>query len=885
MKTSQIRQKFVDFFVSKRHSAVRSSSLVPGNDPTLLFTNSGMVQFKDVFLGTDKRPYSRATSSQRCVRAGGKHNDLENVGYTARHHTFFEMLGNFSFGDYFKTEAIHYAWELLTTVYQLPKEKLWVTVYHQDDEAYNIWKDQIGVPAERIIRIGDNKGAPYASDNFWQMADTGPCGPCSEIFYDHGDEVFGGPPGSPDADGDRYIEIWNLVFMQFNRDEQGVMHPLPKPCVDTGMGLERIAAVLQHVHSNYDIDLFQNLIKAAAAATHTLDLQKPSLKVIADHLRAACFLIVDGVFPSNEGRGYVLRRIVRRALRHGHQLGCKSPFFHTLVSALITEMGDTYPELKDKKTIVENTLKEEETRFGQTLSSGMAILEEELATAKQKQQPLSGDIAFKLYDTYGFPFDLTADVCREHGISLDEVGFDQAMEEQRNRARQASKMTSGNLSKSLNYNGEDTQALCYDTMQSRAKIVALFKDQESVLQLNAGETGVVILDASPFYAESGGQVGDTGELLIGTDHLFVVSDTQKVKNQIIGHYGHVQTGRLSVGDMLDAKVDKHRRRAIMRHHSATHLLHKALRLVLGEHVSQKGSLVDDTKTRFDFSHNAPLTQAQIQEIEHWVNHQIIHNRATSAQVMSYDQAISHGAMALFGEKYGDEVRVLGIGDTTELCGGTHVKQSGDIGFFTIVSEAAIASGVRRIEAVCGEVALHHVQTQTGQLGQIAQTLKVAPEQCVQRLDDLLAQQRQLQKDNEILKQRLAEHFTHHVLKQSINLGSIPYLSVAIPSDLDSKALRVVTETALKAQANTIIIAYWHDVQTNSAQIVIGVAKSVSDKHPALTSKTILDWLLKTVEGGRGGGKGEIIQAGGFSHAAFVTQQAALRDYIASLLNH
>ncbi|MGA0584220.1 MAG: alanine--tRNA ligase, partial [Castellaniella sp.] len=718
MKTSEIRQKFLSFFESKGHQIVPSSPLVPGNDPTLLFTNAGMVQFKDVFTGKDTRSYQRATTAQRCVRAGGKHNDLENVGYTARHHTFFEMLGNFSFGDYFKRDAITYAWTLLTEVYGLPKEKLWVTVYQEDDEAYDIWAQEIGVPRERIIRIGDNKGARYASDNFWQMADTGPCGPCSEIFYDHGPDIWGGPPGSPEEDGDRYIEIWNLVFMQFERDAQGTMHPLPKPCVDTGMGLERISAVLQHVHSNYEIDLFQALIRAAARETGCADLADNSLKVIADHIRACGFLVVDGVIPGNEGRGYVLRRIIRRALRHGHKLGQKGLFFHRLVADLVGQMGDAYPELAAQQSRVEQVLRQEEERFGETLENGMRILESALA-ALPAGQALDGQTLFTLYDTYGFPVDLTADICRERSIPVDLEGFEQAMAHQREQARAAGKFRAA---ADLAYDGVDTRFNGYEHLEGEATVTALYVDGASVASITQGQAAVVVLDATPFYAESGGQVGDTG-LISGATARFQVADTQKIQSAVFGHHGRLAEGALAVGDVVRTHVDGQRRADTMRNHSATHLMHKALRQVLGGHVQQRGSLVDPEKTRFDFAHDAPMTAAQIAQVEVIVNDEILANQAVQARHMAYDEAVAGGAMALFGEKYGDVVRVLDIGFSRELCGGTHVARTGDIGLFKIVSEGGVAAGIRRVEAITGRNALAWVQRTRETLDQAAGLLK------------------------------------------------------------------------------------------------------------------------------------------------------------------
>ncbi|HQW20507.1 MAG TPA: alanine--tRNA ligase, partial [Rhodocyclaceae bacterium] len=698
MNSAEIRQKFLDFFASKGHQIVASSSLVPGDDPTLLFTNAGMNQFKDVFLGFDKRPYTRATTSQKCVRAGGKHNDLENVGYTARHHTFFEMLGNFSFGDYFKRDAIHYAWELLTGVFKLPKDKLWITVYAEDDEAFDIWTKEIGIPAERCIRIGDNKGARYASDNFWMMGDTGPCGPCSEIFFDHGEEIPGGPPGSPGEDGDRYIEIWNNVFMQFNRDEKGVMHPLPKPSVDTGMGLERIAAVLQHVHSNYEIDLFRNLIAAAARETSTADLNSPSLKVLSDHIRACSFLLADGVIPGNEGRGFVLRRIIRRAIRHGYKLGARAPFFHRMVPDLVAEMGAAYPELKAGQSRVMDMLKLEEERFFATIEHGMAILETDLATMEQDGIKIfNGETAFKLHDTFGFPLDLTADVCRERGVTVDAAAFDKAMARQKEQARAAGKFK---MATTLEYSGAATTFHGYDALEHKGQVLALYKDGAPVKQLSEGDLGVVVLDHTSFYAESGGQVGDCG-VLQSAQGIFAVEDTQKIQAAVFGHHGVLKTGTLSVGDALTAKVDIAARGRTMRNHSATHLMHKALREVLGGHVQQKGSQVDPDKTRFDFAHNQPMTDDEIRQVEKLVNDEVITNAATDAQVMAIADAQKSGAMMLFGEKYGDEVRVLSIGSSKELCGGTHVARSGDIGFFKIVAESGVAAGVRRVEAVTG----------------------------------------------------------------------------------------------------------------------------------------------------------------------------------------
>ncbi|MEO7151908.1 MAG: alanine--tRNA ligase, partial [Burkholderiaceae bacterium] len=754
MKSSDIRSQFLKFFEGKGHTVVASSPVVPGDDPTLLFTNAGMNQFKDVFLGYDQRPYNRAASSQKCIRAGGKHNDLENVGYTARHHTFFEMLGNFSFGDYFKREAIGYAWELLTQVYRLPADKLWATVYAEDDEAYDIWRNEIGLPAERIVRIGDNKGARYASDNFWMMGDTGPCGPCSEIFYDHGPDIPGGPPGSPDEDGDRYIEIWNNVFMQFNRDEAGVMHKLPRPSVDTGMGLERLTAVLQHVHSNYEIDLFVNLLAAAkravdASGAQDCDLQSPSLKVIADHIRACAFTVVDGVIPGNEGRGYVLRRITRRAIRHGYKLGARKPFFHKLVAALALEMGDAYPELRRAQARVTEVLAQEEERFFQTIANGMEILETALAGGTQH---LDGDLAFKLHDTYGFPLDLTADVCRERGVSVDSAGFDAAMERQRVQARAAGKFK---MAAGLGYSGAATTFHGYEALaHDSATVVAVYLDGSPVDVAHAGDDAVIVLDHTPFYAESGGQVGDTGELR-NAGARFVVEDTIKVQAAVYGHQGRVLEGALKVGDVLAAKVDTDRRAKTVRNHSATHLMHKALREVLGEHVQQKGSLVDADKTRFDFAHNAPMAPAQIAQVEALVNAEILANVATQARVMPIDEAQKSGAMMLFGEKYGDEVRVLDIGGSRELCGGTHVQRTGDIGLFKIVAESGVAAGVRRVEAISGDNALAYVQAMEATLAQLAGSLRAAPAEVPARVGQVLDQVRALERELATLKGRHA----------------------------------------------------------------------------------------------------------------------------------
>ncbi len=848
MNSSEIRDKFLRFFESKGHAIVRSSSLVPGNDPTLLFTNSGMVQFKDVFLGQDKRAYSRATSSQRSLRAGGKHNDLENVGYTARHHTFFEMLGNFSFGDYFKRDAIGFAWELLTGVYGLPKDKLWVTVYQEDDEAYAIWEKEIGVPPERIVRIGDNKGARYASDNFWQMADTGPCGPCSEIFYDHGADVWGGPPGSPDENGDRYIEIWNLVFMQFNRDEAGVMHPLPRPCVDTGMGLERIAAVLQHVHSNYEIDLFQHLIKAAARATGATDLADNSLKVIADHIRACAFLIVDGILPGNEGRGYVLRRIIRRALRHGHKLGQTRPFFHQLVGDLVQEMGGAYPELAQAAARVEQVLRQEEERFGETLEHGMKILEAALAKNGSR---LDGETAFTLYDTFGFPLDLTADICRERNVALDEAGFAAAMERQRTTARAAGKFR---MAAGVEYTGEKTRFVGYELLLHAARVVALYVDGKAVPQMTDGQDGVVVLDTTPFYAESGGQAGDTG-MLESAGAAFHVTDTLKVQPDVFGHHGQLTGGTLAVGDTVEARVDGAQRAHTIRNHSATHLMHKALREVLGSHVAQKGSLVDADKTRFDFSHNAPLSADEIRRVEEIVNHEILANAATEAQLMAYDDAVKHGAMALFGEKYGDEVRVLGIGSSKELCGGTHVTRTGDIGLFKIVSEGGVAAGIRRVEAVTGENALALVQSLAGRVNEAAAALKAPPEEITQRIAQVQEHVRTLERELLALKSKVAASQGDELSRQAVDVGGIKVLA-AVLDGADAATLRqTMDQLKDRLKSAAIVLAA---VKEGKVSLIAGVT---ADATARIKAGELVNFVALQV-GGKGGGRADMAQAGG-----------------------
>ncbi|MFZ6690952.1 alanine--tRNA ligase [Undibacterium sp. SXout20W] len=866
MNSSEIRDKFLSFFESKGHSRVRSSSLIPGNDPTLLFTNSGMVQFKDVFLGQDKRAYSRATTAQRCVRAGGKHNDLENVGYTARHHTFFEMLGNFSFGDYFKKEAIHYAWELLTVIYGLPKDKLTVTVYQEDDEAYDIWKNEIGVPVERIIRIGDNKGSRYASDNFWQMADTGPCGPCTEIFYDHGPEIWGGPPGSAEEDGDRFIEIWNLVFMQFNKDEAGVLHPLPKPCVDTGMGLERLSAVLQHVHSNYEIDTFQNLIKAAARETGCTDLENNSLRVIADHIRCASFLIVDGVIPGNEGRGYVLRRITRRALRHGHKLGQSQPFFFKLVADLVKEMGSAYPELAETADRVAEVIKQEEERFGETLEHGMKILE--TALAKESNQ-LDGDTAFTLYDTYGFPLDLTADICRERHVVLDEAGFNAAMEIQREKARKGGKFK---MAAAIDYSGDKTTFVGYDQLQYDAKIVALYVDGSAVNEVKAGQHAIVVLDTTPFYAESGGQCGDSG-VLIGSDGaVFDVSDTLKVQADVFGHHGVLKSGTLTIVQSVKAEVATDIRAQTMRNHSATHLMHKALREVLGSHVAQKGSLVDVEKTRFDFSHNAPMTADEIRQVETIVNREILANVATRAQVMAFDDAVKHGAMALFGEKYGDEVRVLDIGSSRELCGGTHVSRTGDIGLFKIVAEGGVAAGIRRIEAVTGEVALTLVQTLNTRVNEAAAALKAQPEELTMRISQVQDHVKSLEKELATLKSKLASSQGDDLLAQAVDVKGIKVLA-AVLDGADVTALRE-TMDKLKDKLKTAAIVL-ASVTDGKVSLIAGVT---ADSTSKIKAGELVNFVAQQV-GGKGGGRPDMAQAGGTEPAGLSQALSSVHEWI------
>jgi alanyl-tRNA synthetase len=848
MKSAEIREKFLKFFESKGHTIVRSSPLVPGNDPTMLLTNSGMVQFKDVFLGVDSRPYSRATTVQRCVRAGGKHNDLENVGYTARHHTFFEMLGNFSFGDYFKRDAINYAWELLTKVYGLPAEKLTVTVYMEDDEAYDIWEKEIGVPAERIIRIGDNKGARYASDNFWQMADTGPCGPCSEIFYDHGAEIWGGPPGSPEQDGDRFIEVWNLVFMQFNRDEAGNMTRLPKPCVDTGMGMERLAAVLQHVHSNYEIDLFQNLIKAAARETGATDLESKSLRVIADHIRAASFLIVDGVIPSADGHGYVLRRIIRRALRHGHKLGQSKAFFYKLVQDLNIEMGVAYPELAEAKDRVAQVLKAEEERFGETLEHGMKILEAQLA---KDPKNLDGKTAFTLYDTYGFPLDLTADICREREITLDEAGFVAAMEEQKKVARAAGKFK---MAANVEYAGEKNKFVGYDQLAHNSKVVALYANGAPVAQLKAGEQGIVVLDTTPFYAESGGQVGDQG-VIQASGGKFEVEDTLKIQPDVFGHHGVLASGSLKVGDAVGAEVDQHARGRTIRNHSATHLMHKALREVLGAHVAQKGSLVDPDKARFDFSHSQPMSAEEIARVEAIVNAEILANAATQSHNMSFDEAVKHGAMALFGEKYGDEVRVMDIGSSKELCGGVHVHRTGDIGLFKIVSEGGVAAGIRRVEAVTGEGALALVQGMARKLNEAAAALKSNPDELTTKIAAVQEQVKSLEKELAALKSKLASGQGDELVGKAVDVKGLKVLAATMEG-ADVTALRETMDKLKdKLKSAAIVLA---SVSDGKVSLIAGVT---ADSIGKVKAGELVNFVAQQV-GGKGGGRPDMAQAGG-----------------------
>ena len=865
MKSSEIRDKFLKFFESKGHSIVRSSSLVPGNDPTLLLTNSGMVQFKDVFTGTDSRPYTRATSVQRCVRAGGKHNDLENVGYTARHHTFFEMLGNFSFGDYFKRDAIHFAWELLTRVYGLPVDKLTVTVYIEDDEAYDIWAKEIGVPTERIIRIGDNKGARYASDNFWQMADTGPCGPCTEIFYDHGADIPGGPPGSPDEDGDRFIEIWNLVFMQFNRDEAGVMHKLPKPCVDTGMGMERLAAVLQHVHSNYEIDLFQHLIKAAARETGATDLENKSLRVIADHIRAAAFMIVDGVIPGSEGRAYVLRRIIRRALRHGHKLGQTKPFFYKLVEDLAIEMGAAYPELEEAKVNVANMLKAEEERFGETLETGMKVLEAQLA---KDATGIDGATAFTLYETYGFPPDLTADICRERNISFDQEGYDAALKESQELSRKGGK---SHKDSKVEYAGEKNKFVGYEQLTFGSKVIALYAAGTPVQQLTAGQAGIVVLDTTPFYAESGGQVGDQGVITMG-DAAFKVDDTLKIQADVFGHHGVLATGTLKVGDTVSADVDTAKRGRTIRNHSATHLMHKALREVLGSHVAQKGSLVDPDKTRFDFSHNAPMTADQIAAVETIVNKEILENHAVQSHHMSFDDAVKHGAMALFGEKYGDEVRVLDIGTSKELCGGVHVQRTGDIGLFKIIAESGVAAGIRRVEAVTGEGALALVQSMNRRLLDASAALKSNPEELTARIGQVQDHVKALEKELAALKSKLASGQGDELVTQAVDVNGIKVLAAVLEGADVARLRETMDKLKDKLKTAAIVLA---SVADGKVSLIAGVT---ADATSRVKAGELVNFVAQQV-GGKGGGRPDMAQAGGTDPSGLASALAGVPAWV------
>jgi len=866
ISVADIRKTFLDFFASKGHTVVASSSLVPGNDPTLMFTNSGMVQFKDVFLGTDKRPYNRATSVQACLRAGGKHNDLENVGYTARHHTFFEMLGNWSFGDYFKRESLKWAWELLTEVYKLPPERLLATVYAEDDEAFDIWTKEIGLPPERVIRIGDNKGGRYKSDNFWMMADTGPCGPCSEIFYDHGDHIPGGPPGSPDEDGDRFIEIWNNVFMQFNMAEDGSVTPLPAPCVDTGMGLERLAAILQHVHSNYEIDIFDALIKAAGRETGTADLSNPSLKVIADHIRATSFLISDGVIPSNEGRGYVQRRIVRRAIRHGYKLGQKTPFFHKMVPDLVTMMGAAYPNMASQAQRITEVLKAEEERFYETLANGMEILDAALADGAKV---LPGEVAFKLHDTYGFPLDLSNDVARERGVTVDEAGFQAAMEAQKTKARAAGKFK---MDKALEYTGAANHFSGYEHLAETAKIVAIYVDGTSAAALKAGQNGVVVLDTTPFYAESGGQVGDEGAITSGSAR-FAVGDTLKIKADVFGHHGTLEEGTLNVGDTVQAQVNTAVRAATMRNHSVTHIMHKALREVLGDHVQQKGSLVNADRTRFDFAHNAPVTAAQIRDIEGRVNAEILANTATDARVMDIESAQKTGAMMLFGEKYGETVRVLDIGSSRELCGGTHVQRTGDIGLFKVVGEGGVAAGVRRIEAVTGANALAYLQQLEDTVDQAAGVLKAPTAELNARIGQTLEHIKALEKEVAALKGKLASSQGDELVGQAVDVKGLKVLAAQLDG-ADAKTLRdTMDKLKDKLKTAAIVLAA---VDGDKVQIAAGVT---ADSLGKVKAGELVNFVAQQV-GGKGGGKPDMAMAGGTNAAALPAALASVQAWVA-----
>jgi alanyl-tRNA synthetase len=870
---ADIRKTFLDFYAAKGHTVVPSSSLVPGNDPTLMFTNSGMVQFKDVFLGLDKRPYVRAASVQACLRAGGKHNDLENVGYTARHHTFFEMMGNWSFGDYFKRDSLKWGWELLTKVYGLPAEKLLVTVYIDDQEAYDIWHNEIGLPADRIVRIGDNKGKKYASDNFWMMADTGPCGPCSEIFYDHGAHIPGGPPGSPDEDGDRFIEIWNHVFMQFDMQADGSLVKLPAPCVDTGMGLERLAAILQHVHSNYEIDIFDTLIKAAARETGCTDMQNKSLRVIADHIRATAFLVSDGVVPSNEGRGYVQRRIVRRAIRHGYQLGKKTPFFHKLVADLVSVMGEAYPNMAKQQQRITEVLKQEEERFFETLATGMTLLDNAL---KDGDKVLEGEVAFKLHDTYGFPLDLTADVCRDRGVEVDEAGFDAAMLRQKTMARAAGKFK---MDKALEYSGDINDFVGYEQLQVTSKIIALYADGTPTSVLNAGQNGVIVLDTTPFYAESGGQVGDEGLMTLGFAQ-FVVEDTQKIKADVFGHHGTLTSGSLKVGDSVNAQVNLETRAKTIRNHSATHLMHKALREVLGEHVQQKGSLVNAERTRFDFAHNAPVTDAQILAIEAQVNAEILANAAASAKVMDIESAKATGAMMLFGEKYGETVRVLEIGSSKELCGGVHVQRTGDIGLFKIVSEGGIASGVRRIEAVTGQNALAYLQDLEATVAKAAGALKVAVPELGERLGSLIEQNKALEKEISALKGQLASHQGDALLSQAIDLKGIKFLVAKMEGVSAADAAQTLRDTVgkLKDKLKSAVVVL-ASVDGGKVQLATG---ATADVMGMVKSGDLVNFLAAQV-GGKGGGRPDMAMAGGTDASGLDKALASAQGWVAEKL--
>jgi len=885
MKAADIRKTFLEYFQSKGHTIVASSPVVPGDDPTLLFTNAGMNQFKDVFLGFDKRPYSRATTSQKCIRAGGKHNDLDNVGYTARHHTFFEMLGNFSFGDYFKHDAIQYAWGLLTEEFKLPKEKLWVTVYQEDDEAYDIWNKVVGVPAERIVRIGDNKGGRYMSDNFWMMGDTGPCGPCTEIFYDHGPEIAGGPPGSPDEDGDRYIEIWNNVFMQYNRTEDGVMHPLPKPSVDTGMGLERIATVLQGKHSNYEIDLFQNLLAAArtavAAASPSgegFDANSPSLKVIADHIRACSFTVADGVIPSNEGRGYVLRRITRRAIRHGYKLGARTPFFHKLVAALTAEMGEAYPELRNNEKRITEVLKTEEERFFQTIANGMEILDSALATVENAgTKQIDGETAFKLHDTYGFPVDLTADVCRERDVTVDQAGFDAAMARQREQARAAGKFK---MAAGLEYTGVATGFHGYEHLTvDAANVTAIYVDGASVQQANAGDDAVIVLDHTPFYAESGGQCGDSGELRNATSR-FLVEDTLKIQADVFGHHGRIVEGSIQVGDKLNARVDAELRAKTVRNHSATHLMHKALREVLGEHVAQKGSQVTPDRTRFDFSHSQPLTDEEIREIEELVNAEVLANAEAQAQVMALDDAQKSGAMMLFGEKYGETVRVLSIGSSKELCGGTHVQRTGDIGLFKIVAEGGVAAGVRRVEAITGANALSYTQNLEGTLKGVAALLKATPHDVPARVAAAQDQIRALEKEIASLKGKLASSQGDELVAQAADINGVKVLAAKLEG-ADAATLRN-TMDQLKNKLKTAVIVL-AAVDGGKVQLAAGVTADVLANAASKVKAGELVNFVASQVGGKGGGKPDMAMAGGTDASALPQALAGVQAWVTERL--